>query len=146
MRNPFVGLNNDGLPINPLEVVFVKVKPHLLASDHVLQRWSDYRLGRDDLQSSHFYSLAVQRILMDRRQRLSRMVADCRATFDYEGFVEQHPTLDQGSPEATYQQFLGEYLFSGHTYRYTVPETKEEKLPTHYCRSFLKYGAADLSA
>lgn len=111
MLNPSVSMYNDGMSLNPLEGVFVKVKPHILASDHVLQRWSDYVLGRDDLRSSHFYSLTMQRVVTDRRLRLTREVADCHATFDYDVFLAQHPGLDLGSPEAPYNLFLDSYLF-----------------------------------
>lgn len=145
MLNPYVSMYNDGMSLNPLEVVFVKVKPHLLASDHVVQRWSDYMLGRNDLQSSHFYSLAVQRVLTDRRQRLTRTAADCQATFDYDSFVAQHPDLDLGSPGATEQNFLDMHRFVNVTYRYNMPEQKAKQIKHHSCRSITKYGAPDLS-
>eukprot|EP00624_Nannochloropsis_granulata_P002926 evm.model.NODE_24782_length_7008_cov_75.464470.1 len=144
MLNPYVSMYNDGMSLNPLEVVFVKVKPHLLASDHVLQRWSDYVLGRDDLKSSHFYTLAVQRVLTDRRHRLTRKADECHATFDYDSFVAQHPSLNLGSPEATYENFLDSYLFLNVTYRYNLPEHKKKRVK-HRCRSFVTYGAPDIS-
>ena len=146
-KNPFVALNNDGLDINPLEVLFVKVKPHTLASDHALQRWSAYALGRDgDLAASHFHSAAVQRLLAGRRQRLERAVADCGASFDHAGFEAMYPALARGSPEATYADFLEQHLWKGHAFRYTVPEKREDQLPYHYCAPFLHYGAPDLSS
>ncbi len=146
-RNPFLGFNNDGLfAMNPLELVFVKTKSHVLASDHVLQRWTDYVLGRDDLRRSHFHSPAVQGVLAGRRERLARKVEDCRATFDHAGFVAAHPSLDRGSPEATHAAFLARHLFDGTTYRYTVPERREDEVAHHSCHSFLTYGAADLSS
>ena len=144
MLNPYVSMYNDGMSLNPLEVLFVKVKPYQLASDHVLQRWSDYLLGRDDLSSSRFNSLAVQRVVKIRRQRLIRTVADCHATFDYDGFVAQHPNLDLGSPEATYQHFLDSHLFVNVTYRYTLPEQTKDDKHLH-CHSIAIYGAPDLS-
>lgn len=145
MLNPCVTMYNDGMSQNPLEVLFVKTKANQLASDHVLQRWSDYMLGRDDLSSSHFYSPAMQRVLKIRRQRLIQSVADCQATFDYDDFVAQHPDLDLGSPEATYQNFLDAHLFVNVTYRYTLPEQKNRSLKHHHCLSIATYGAPDLS-
>lgn len=146
-RNPFVALNNDGLDINPLEVLFVKVKPHSLASDHALQRWTDYRLGRDaDLQQTHFDSPAVQRLLGGRRQRLERLVADCRAAFDHAAFARMYPALARPSPQATYADFLEKHLWGGHAFRYTLRERRESQLPFPECRPFLHYGAPDLSS
>ena len=174
MRNPFVPHYNDGIPINPLEVLFVKVKPHTLASDHALRRWSDYALGRDgDLTASHFDAPAVQRLVAARRQRLGRLVEDCGAAFDHDSFVRMYPSLDRGSPEATHAEFLDRHLASGHAFRYTLldrdrsreeergegrvqgqehEEEEEEKekekeppqLPFH-CQDFVRYGAPDLS-
>jgi hypothetical protein len=136
---------NDGMSLNPLEVLFVKIKPYQLASDHVLQRWSDYFLGRDDLTSSHFYSPAVQRVLEIRKQRLIQSVTDCHATFDYDGFAAQHPDLTLGSPEATYQNFLDSHLFVNVSYRYIVPNQKKRRLKQHHCHSIATYGTPDLS-
>lgn len=145
LLNPYVPLYNDGMSLNPLEVVFVKVKPHTLASDHTVQRWTDYVLGRDDLVSSFFYSSTVQRVVADRRKRLERMVRDCDASFDHASFLERHPELDPAAKSANYELFLDKYLFSGEPYRYTVPHTREEDVPHLYCRSFVKYGVPDFS-
>ncbi len=151
-RNPFVSLNNDGMDINPLEVLFVKVKPHTLASDHALQRWTAYALGRDGdgdagIARSHSHSPAVQRLLQGRRHRLERAVADCRASFDHDGFAAMYAGLARGrSPQATYADFLQEHLFAGHAFRYAVAERRAEQLPFQYCRPFLQYGAPDLSS
>lgn len=144
MRNPYVTLYNDGMSLNPLEVVFVKVKPHNLASDHVLQRWTDYVLQRDDLASNNLYTPMMQDVLAYRRERLKRLVTDCGAFFDHESFVAQHPELKTVSPEARFQMFIESHLFSGRPYRFDVPQQREEDVRHHYCGPFVKYGAPDL--
>jgi hypothetical protein len=144
MKNPCVTLFNDGMNQNPLEVVFVKVKPHVLASDHTLQRYSDYILGRDeDLESSGLYTPVMQDVLSYRKERLAKMVKDCRASFDHQSFVAQHPEMDKLTPQARYEQFLESHLFSGRPYRFLVPQKREEDVRHYYCQSFVKYGAPD---
>lgn len=144
MRNPYLTLFNDGMNQNPLEVVFVKVKPHILASDHTLQRFSDYVLGRDgDLGSSGLYTPVMQNVLSYRKEKLARMVEDCHASFDHESFIAQHPELEKETPQARYDTFLSSHLFSGKPYQYLVPQTREEDVTPYYCQSFMSYGAPD---
>ncbi|KAM3578088.1 hypothetical protein VYU27_000186 [Nannochloropsis oceanica] len=144
MRNPYLTLFNDGMNQNPLEVVFVKVKPHILASDHILQRFSDYILGRDeDLKSSGLYTQVMQNVLSYRREKLARMVEDCHASFDHESFIAQHPELGKETPQARYETFLRSHLFSGKPYRFSVPQTRKGDVTPYYCESFVSYGAPD---
>jgi len=145
MRNPYVTLFNDGMNQNPLEVVFVKVKPHVLASDHTLQRYSDYVLGKDEnVESSGLYTPVMQDVLSYRKERLARMVKNCRASFDHDSFIAQNPDLERERPKVRYETFLEYHLFSGRPYRFRAPQKREEDVKYHYCQPFVKYGAPDL--
>lgn len=145
-HNPSVPFLNDGLPINPLEVVFVVATPQLVASDPILRRYTDYFLGRVSVKENDFYSERVQAAVEARRQRLVRMVADCGATLDRDHLVPRCPDCGEIPPEELQERFLGELVLDGYDYRFTVEETDVEKLPYHYCEPFLRYQAADLSS
>jgi hypothetical protein len=73
---------NDGLPIFPLEVVFVLATPQLLASDPLLRRYTKYILGSVNVQENEIATERGQAVSEARRMRLATIVSNCRATLD----------------------------------------------------------------
>ena len=144
--DPSVPFLNDGLPINPLEVVFVVATPHLVASDPLLRRYTDYFLGRVSLEDNDVSSDRVQAAIESRRQNLARIVEDCGATLDIEHFASRCPgCTEEDSLEAVQTRFLEKEWLVGYDYRFTVAETDTTKLPYHYCEPFVRYQAPDLT-
>ena len=116
-HNPSFPYLNDGLPINPLELVFVKAKSHLLASDLTLRRYTDYFLGRDVITTSMAHADEVQGLWLGRRQRLKQMVADCRATFDFGYYLAKYPHFAFGDADEIYDEFVNVRMMHGHEFR-----------------------------
>lgn len=144
--NPSFALGSDGLPTNPLELVFVKAKPLILASDLVLRRYTDYALGRDNVATNAVYSEEVQWLLQSRRERLARFVADCHAEFDFDYWLSKYPDFAVFTDRnAMYKQIVDEEIWHGHEYRYHVPYENAEDAPHAYCKPFVDYKAPNLA-
>lgn len=147
--SPSIPLLNDGLPINPLEVVFVLGSPHLMASDLPLRRYTDYLLGRGGVKESEMYTERGQAVLEARRLRLARMVKECKATLDMKHMMSRCPDCtdnNKGGEEKGQRHFIEKYVMGGYDYRFTVQETDVKKLPYHYCESFVRYQAPDVTS
>lgn len=144
-NNPSVPFLNDGLPINPLEVVFVPARPHILASDPTLRRYTEYYLGRVPITENDYSSPRVQDVLRARKQRFASIVSDCNARLDVK-YLLARCSLCEAPPDSILNKFISQYFVDGYDYRFTLDETDPEKLPYHYCEPFLRYGAPDLSA
>lgn len=145
--NPSIPLLNDGLPINPLEVVFVLARPHLLASDLPLRRYTDYLLGRGGVKESEMYTERGQAVLEARRQRLARMVKECGARLDMKHMMSRCPDcVERDLGEKGQRHFIEHYVMAGYDYRFTVEETEVAKLPHSYCESFVRYQAPDVTS
>lgn len=145
--NPSIPLLNDGLPINPLEVVFVLVSPHLLASDLPVRRYTDYMLGRGGVKESEMYTERGQAVLEARRQRLARMVKECGASLDMEHMMSRCPDcINRNVGEEGQRHFIENYVMAGYDYRFTVEDTEVTKLPHNYCESFVRYQAPDVTS
>lgn len=145
--NPSIPFLNDGLPINPLEVVFVAVTPQLLASDFLLRRYTQYFLGLISVMENEISTEHGQAVLEARRERLARIVADCGASLDEAHLSSRCPGCIAGaSSEEVQKRFIDQHVLHGYDYRFTIAETEVEELPFHYCESFLRYQAPDLSS
>lgn len=145
--NPTFPLLNDGLPINPLEVVFVLATPQLLASDPLLRRYTKYLLGSVDVQENEITTKRGQAVLEARRMRLATLVSNCGATLDYAHLSLLCPECTVGfSPEEAQRRFIEQSVLQEYDYRFTVAETDMQDLPYHYCESFLRYQAPDLTS
>jgi hypothetical protein len=146
-NNPSFPLLNDGLPVNPLEVVFVLATPQLLASDPLLRRYTKYFLGGVDVQENEIITERGQAVLEARRLRLAAIVSDCGATLDYVHLSPLCPECTVGfSPEEAQRRFIERFVLEGYDYRFTVTETDVHDLPYRYCESFLRYQAPDLTS
>ena len=143
--NPSIPFLNDGLPINPLEVVFVVSKPHIMATDHTLRRYSDYLLGRVDVRENEYFTDRVQWALEARKQRLTRVVKECHAKLDLNHLLTKCSECDD-APKLIQNKFIQDYFTDGYDFRFTIDETDIESLPYEYCEPFLKYAAPDISA
>lgn len=145
--NPSLPFLNDGLPINPLEVVFVLTTPQLLASDPLLRRYTDYLLGRVGIQENEITTERGKAVLEARRLRLAAMVADCGATLDLAHLSSRCPgCMAEASSEEIQKRFIEQHALHGYDYRFTIVETDVNKLHFHYCESFLRYQAPNLTS
>jgi len=146
--DPSIPLLNDGLPINPLEVVFVVASPHMMASDLPLRRYTDYLLGRGGVKESEMYTERGQAVLEARRLRLARMVKECKASLDMTHMMSRCPDCvdnKKGGEEKAQRHFIEKYVMAGYDYRFTVEETDVKNLPHFYCEAFVRYQAPDVT-
>ncbi|KAM3578124.1 hypothetical protein VYU27_000220 [Nannochloropsis oceanica] len=145
--DPSIPLLNDGLPINPLEVVFVLASPHLMASDLPVRRYTDYLLGRGGVKDSEMYTERGQAVLEARRQRLARMVKECNASLDMPHMMSRCPEcINHDMGKDGERIFIELYVMAGYDFRFTIEETDVTKLPHHYCESFVRYQAPDVTS
>ena len=86
---------NDGLGLDPFEVVFIKAKefPRVAANQDFLRRYTDYALGRDDLTANGVNSPHGQMALAQERAALNERVLRCQADFDVEFYLKHNPDL-----------------------------------------------------
>lgn len=86
---------NDGLGLDPFEVVFVKAKeyPRVAATQAFLSRYTDYAMGRDDLVSNGFDLPHVQVAIQREQTLLRERVLRCQATFDADFYLKQNSDL-----------------------------------------------------
>jgi hypothetical protein len=145
--NPSFPLLNDGLPINPLEVVFVLATPQILGSDLLLRRYTKYFLGSVDVQENEITTKRGQAVLEGRRLRLASIVSNCGAILDYAHLLPLCPECTVGfSPEEAQRRFIERFVLEGYDYRFTVTETDVADMPYRYCESFIRYQAPDLTS
>lgn len=145
--NPSIPLLNDGLPINPLEVVFVLANPHLIASDLPVRRYTDYLLGRGGVKESEMYTERGQAVLEARRERLARMVKECNASLDMAHMMSRCPEcINHDMGKEGERIFIELFVMAGYDFRFTIEETDVTKLPHHYCESFVRYQAPDVTS
>lgn len=107
--NPQVEHANDGLGLDPFEVVFVKGKalPKGQAMQYFLERYTHYFTGDDDYASSEFFSTRVQNLLKAEMQALQRKVDRCVARFDIDFYFKHNPDLVGIIPEeGAFNHFL----------------------------------------
>ena len=93
-RNPALPGSNDGLELDPFEVVFVKSKTTIsLAHDHMVRRYSDYLLGRDDIISNDWESPRAQEALRAALRSKEAVAATCGAVLDIEFYARSNKDL-----------------------------------------------------
>lgn len=99
--NPQVENANDGLGLDPFEVVFVKGKalPKGQAMQNFLERYTHYFTGEDDYAASGFFSERVQDSLKADREALRKKVERCGARFDVGFYFKHNPDLVGVIPE-----------------------------------------------
>lgn len=92
--NPASFFSNDGLDLDPFEVVFVKSKSTIqVPLADFTRRYSDYMLGRDDLTSNEFHSPRVQTALKAALDRERSEAARCGLIFDEQFYVDSNKDL-----------------------------------------------------
>lgn len=144
--NPSSPLLNDGLPVNPLEVIFVLANRHFLASDALVRRYTDYFLGRVDLEDNQATTLRGQAALEARRQRLAGMVASCGATLDRKHLATRCPGCVSGkSLEVDQEIFIKNHVMKGYDFQFSVPTAIANHPPQAFCEAFARYQAPDLT-
>ncbi|EWM20157.1 hypothetical protein Naga_101441g2 [Nannochloropsis gaditana] len=75
------------------------------------------------------------------------MVADCGATLDLAHLSSRCPgCMAEASSEEIQKRFIEQHALHGYDYRFTVVETDVNKLHYHYCESFLRYQAPNLTS
>lgn len=119
--NPQGEQMNDGLGLDPFEVVFIKAKeyPRVAATQAFLSRYTDYAMGRDDLTSNDFDSPRVQVALAQERALLKARVLRCKATFDADFYFKHNPDLAGAVQEAQALDHFNDYGFvERRPYRY----------------------------
>ena len=93
-RNPALFLSNDGLNLDPFEVMFVKVKSTIeLSHDNMVRRYADYLFGKDDLKSNEWTTERIQnRLQNDFRQEMS-VAERCGLVFDVDYYARKNNDL-----------------------------------------------------
>jgi hypothetical protein len=112
---------NDGLGLDPFEVVFIKAKeyPRVAATQAFLRRYTDYAMDRDDLTTNGFNSPRVQMALAQERAALNERVLRCEAYFDAEFYLKHNPDLVGAVQEAHALNHFNDYGFvERRAYRY----------------------------
>jgi len=120
-RNPQGEQMNDGLGLDPFEVVFIKAKgyPRVATTQVFLSRYTDYALGRDDLTTNDFNSPRVQVVIEQERALLKARVLRCGATFDAEFYFKYNPDLAGAVEMAHALNHFNDYGFAERRpYRY----------------------------
>lgn len=149
--NPSLPFRNDGLPVNPLEVVFVVARPHLLASDPLLRRYTEYALGRVPLAANEYETPRVQAAVAARKARLARAVKECGAELDAAHLLARCPECAPPPGQELLDKFLRDHYAQGYDYRFTLPErgfvgSWARPAPPPQCEAFAQFNAPDLSA
>lgn len=118
--NPQGEQMNDGLGLDPFEVVFVKAKEYpRVATQVFLNRYTEYAMGRDDLTSNGFDTPRVQVAIQKERVALQERVLRCQASFDADFYLKQNPDLPGAVPRADALKHFNEYgFFERRPYRY----------------------------
>ena len=148
--NPSLPFRNDGLPVNPLEVVFVVARPHLLASDPVLRRYTEYFLGRVPIAANELGSPRVQAAVKARKARLVAAAKECGAELDSAHLLARCPECAPPPGQELLDKFVRDHYAQGYDFRFTVAGAAETdpapRLPHPHCQSFIDYNAPDLSS
>lgn len=150
--DPTVPFRNDGLPVNPLEVVFIAARPHLLASDPLLRRYTEYALGRVPIGANDFDSPRVQAAVAARKARLVQAARACGAELDARHMLARCPECKPPEGQTLLDKFVREHFAQGYDYRFILPSPSRDGGDEHQqhddsqCASFVKYNAPDLSA
>lgn len=148
--NPSLPFRNDGLAVNPLEVVFVVARPHLLASDPLLRRYTAYALGRVPLAANEYETPRVQAAVAARKARLARAVKECGAELDAAHLLARCPECAPPPGQELLDKFLRDHYAQGYDYRFTLPGRGFVggwgwPAPPPQCEAFAEYNAPDLS-
>jgi hypothetical protein len=140
--NPSIPLLNDGLNINPLEIIFVQSRPLVL--DPLLLRYSEYFLGRVDISENQVTTERGKLALHMKRQRLTHVVAGCNATLDLASLLKRCPScVADTSPSEAQRLFIERSIMHGYDYRFIVDD--DSKMLNPYCDPLLKFQAPDLT-
>ena len=121
-KNPQAEHMNDGLDLDPFEVLFVKSKafPRVASTHEFLARYTAYFMGRDDLASNDFASPRMQAALENERAELQRRVEHCNAVFDGEFYFATNPDLAGAVNQTDALKHWDEYGFlERRPYRFT---------------------------
>ena len=147
-RNPQADRMNDGLTVDPFEVLFVKAKgyPRVPATAAFLDRYTDYYLkgpgagagagvagaeekgGRKPpteaqlaaLEANAYLGTAVQQELQRERAALWRRAARCGAEFDAAFYKARNPDLAGMTDEQAQVHFDEHGFFERRAYRFEV--------------------------
>jgi hypothetical protein len=128
--NPQADRMNDGLPLDPFEVLFIKAKafPQVPAAAVFLERYTDYFL-RDAkaidtaaLEGNGFLAPAVQRELQREKAALWRKAQRCGAAFDTAFYLARNPDLQGVVPGDAAQAHFEDHGFNERReYRFVAP-------------------------
>ena len=116
---------NDGLGLDPFEVVFVKGKalPKGQAMQNFLERYTHYFSGDDDYTSSGFFSERVQDLLKAEREALQKKADRCGARFDVGFYFKHNPDLVGIIPEAgAFEHFTNAGFQEKRPFNYISPD------------------------
>ncbi|GAB5037916.1 Hypothetical protein NocV09_12400030 [Nannochloropsis oceanica] len=125
--NPQLEHMNDGLGLDPFEVVFVKAKeyPLMAAAQAFLHRYTDYAMGRDNFTYNGFHSPRVQIPLAQERTSLNDRVLRCEASFDAGFYLKYNPDLVGAVQEANaLNHFNNRGFVERRPYRYNSSTSK----------------------
>lgn len=128
--NPQAEQMNDGLNLDPFEVVFVKAKPfpRVAAVQNFLARYTEYALNPGhDLSSNDYHSPRVQMALDTERMELGRRVERCQAVFDTRFYMQNNPDLIGAvQEEKALQHFDAHGFYERRTYRFTSASVEQQ--------------------
>jgi len=140
--NPAVTDFNDGLNLDPFEVVFIKVKSTIaLPHYNMVRRYTDYLFGRDNISLNEWNSQRFQDALQDALKTETTTAKTCGLVFDVEFYARSNKDLQALPPDS----LLEHYFHHGfaerrlHRYKLAAPDKtggKSAKLQPH-CASFL---------
>ncbi|EWM20350.1 hypothetical protein Naga_100252g12 [Nannochloropsis gaditana] len=143
--NPNIPLLNDGLNINPLEVIFFRSEPHFVVSDPVLLRYTDYLLGRVHMNENRVTTEHGKLAIIKKWQRLTRVAAECNATLDIAELLPRCKScVADTSPQQSLSLSIQRFIMHGDPYRFIINDEGKSSNPK--CDPFVKFQAPDLTS
>jgi hypothetical protein len=122
--NPQLDGMNDGLSLNPYEVVFVKAKQYQQAPDVTafLSRYTDYMMrdagDEHRLAGNGYFSQDSQRKLANEWAELQKKAKRCHWIFDEAFYLAENPDLGSADREYPFQHFKTNGFRERRAFRY----------------------------
>jgi hypothetical protein len=123
-ENPTPRFGNDGLDLDPFEVVFIKVKTNgYNYPNHAFAlKYMDYSFGRSDINGNDLYSAYSKSKAKSYYQGLASLASSCGAQFDAEFYHDMHSDLHVFGLAQLESHFFNEGFFVGRAHRYKIAD------------------------